>query len=481
MADPLAETSQLLRTVPYPPSTGTSRAGALEHQKTEEAEPKNSLTSPIDIIPPEVICYILNFTLALPVATASSPTIPVLGVHSPPEPWVLSGAWVLGQVCREWRALAIAFPVLWTSMVVADNIRPRERHLLDIQLERSGNAPLDLLIRTRFGRNFGRKTPFDGFMPKLVGYCGRWRSLHLQFDGPCPLHWAFDRLGPLPLLRELILSGATDVATLDAFKDAPNLRKVALSNPGQTSIHDTPLPWAQLATYKATYPDGSKHFRNLSMACNLVECDLDFGTQTTDQLVRHMGTLTLPQLRRLVITKDLFLDCLVAPALNELQVHGTIDRVLPFLRRSACILARLTLFRCNAGTDTEILQILRNTPSLNHLALDFRGPSSSTSGLISAFMMSPGGADGASVCPNLTSLFWGDRNDTMDRSAFVDMVESRWRTSDPTHRGLHFVRVYLGRLRMRSRRLQMFAEEGLDVIAINSRKGNRAMELWREY
>ncbi|KAJ7508916.1 hypothetical protein B0H11DRAFT_1791764, partial [Mycena galericulata] len=473
MADPLAEISQLLRALQaLPKSMGTSHSGALEHHcKKEEA------TSPIDIIPPEVLCYI--FTLALPVATASSTAIPVLRRHSF-EPLILSGPWAIGQVCREWRALALDFPRLWTSMVVPSIILPHERHLLDIQLERSGNAPLDLLITFKFVQST-RETPLDGFMQKLVGCCGRWRSLRLEFDRARPLHRAFDALGPLPLLRELILGGYTYLARFNFSTDAPNLRKVALGIPGQAPVQnrDIRLPWAQLSIYKATFLHGSTHFRNLSMTRNLIECDLDFGTQPTDALVQHTGNLTLPQLRRLVITRDLFLDCLVAPALSDLQVHGAIDHVLSFLRTSGCTLTRLTLFKCNARTDPEILQILHNTPSLTHLALDFPGPSSSTNGLIYALTIRPGGADGAGVCHTLTSLSWGDRNDTMDRSAFVDMLESRWRVSgfDPR---LRFVRVYLGRLRMRSRLLPVLAEEGLDVLVLNSRKGNPAMELWRE-
>ncbi|KAJ7473034.1 hypothetical protein B0H11DRAFT_2195674 [Mycena galericulata] len=478
MAHPLAETSQLLRALPLPKSTGTSHSGALEHRKTEEA------TSPIDIAPPEVLCYI--FTFVLPVATASSDPIPVLrghSRHSPLESWILGGPWAIGQVCREWRALALNFPQLWTSMVVPSVILPRERHLLDIQLERTVNAPLDLLITFESVQN-RTKTPVEGFMQKLVGCCGRWRSLQLHFDIATPLHQAFDVLGPLPLLRELFLGGFSHLVKLDFSKDAPNLRKVVLGYPGETfyQIRDIPLPWARLSIYKATYPDGSTHFRNLSMTRNLVECDLDFDTQTTDALIQHPGTLTLPQLRRLVITRDIFLDCLVAPALHDLQVHGAIDHVLSFLRTSACTLTRLTLFKCNARTDPEILQILHNTPSLTHLALDFPGPSSSTNGLISALTIRPGGADGPGVCPGLTSLSWGDRNDTMDWSAFVDMLESRWRVSgsEPAHRGLRSVRVYLRRLEMRSQLLPVLVEEGLDVLVLSSRTGH-PMEVWREY
>ncbi|KAJ7115131.1 hypothetical protein C8R43DRAFT_1242457 [Mycena crocata] len=72
------------------------------------------------------------------------------------------------------------------------------------------------------------------------------------------------------------------------------------------------------------------------------------------------------------------------------------------------------------------------------LAVDFLGPAFETNALISALAV----PSNERICLNLTSLMWGDRNDTIDRTAFADMVESRWRIPvDSIYRRLRFKAV----------------------------------------
>ncbi|KAJ7113585.1 hypothetical protein C8R44DRAFT_930281 [Mycena epipterygia] len=294
----------------------------------------------------------------------------------------------------------------------------------------------------------------------------------------------------MPLLRELVFRGRGPryLSSYDFFKHAQRLSRVVLSGPGEPSIRNISLPWAQTATYKATYP-APIHFAHLSAAANvIVECDLGFGfPPSADAFVRLQGAmLSLPQLRRLVVTNGLFLDCLIAPALHELHVHGAVDCILPFLQRSACVLTRLILFQCDANP-VDVIRLLRNVPALTTLCLDFLGPAAATGALLSALTIRPGGSDsGVALCPGLTALEWGDQNETMDRAAFVDMVESRWHVSAGSQcrcSRIRFVGVYPGSLRMNraGRRMHGFVEEGLDAVILNARKGWHAMERWREY
>ncbi|KAJ7779368.1 hypothetical protein DFH07DRAFT_794796 [Mycena maculata] len=439
--------------------------------------------SPINRIPPEVLGYI--FTLTLQVITMTSTAVPFLGSRVYNKPWVLGSPWALGQVCGTWRTLAVSSPTLWTSIVVSTAMWPRELPLVQIQLERSGAAPLDLLIRFTSGQRF-ENSPIDFFMPKITRECGRWRSVHFDFDNSPGR--SLDSLGALPLLRQVVFTGRSrhyfkNYDFFKVFAKAPRLCAITLSNPGQLSLRDIPLPWSQITTYKATYTDGLTHCKNLSVAANLVECDIDFDPGVAEQdRICHSGIVTLPCLRRLVITRNQFLDCLVAPSLQELHVHGKIERVLLFLHTSAFVLTRLTLFKCDAA-DTQVIHLLQNTPSLCALALDFLGPSIATNSLISALTLPVEALEGEILCPKLVSLSWGDRNDTMDRVAFVDMVESRWRVSRVNGRQLRFVGVYLGRRRLKASGMRMreFVEQGMDVLVLNARKGRPAMDRWREY
>ncbi|KAJ7453208.1 hypothetical protein FB451DRAFT_1282014 [Mycena latifolia] len=454
---------------------------ALQHSFSSEEFTKDfGLSRPIALLPPEILCHI--FLTALPVPTATPPARPEIGPWR--GVWNLFSPWILSHVCQEWRALALSLPTLWTSIVLSTAMLAQEIPVLNIQLARSGNAALDVLIRFTSGYRPSRD-PFDLFLLTLIGHCARWRTIQLHFDTGCPAHPAFNELGPIPCLQRLCFSGRgiSSLKKYDFFKDAPHLSSVVLSNAGDFSIRDILLPWAQIASYKATYTDGSNHFRNMCASANtLVECDIDFGPDPSAEHIWHGDTLALPRLRRLVTTQDLFLECLVAPALRDLHVCGTTDHILRFLRNSACALTRLTLFMCYAAT-SDIILILQNTPSVSELRIDFIGPPSAPNQLISALTVHP---QLEPLCPNLTSLSWGDRNDYMVRAAFVDMVESRWLIASASAlrcRKLRFVAVHLGRLRMKGqgRRLRSFADEGMEVVMLTARKGTQAMETWREY
>jgi hypothetical protein len=316
------------------------------------------------------------------------------------------------------------------------------------------------------------------FLPALVRHCARWRTLKLEFDATWSPHPAFADLVSMPLLEALVFSGrgVQRIKGYNFFKDAPHLRRVVLGSPGKPSVPEIQLPWGQLTTYKATY-SASTHLRNLSNAAHtLVECDLGLASHVVeDDALGFRGTMTLPRLRRLVInrTASAFLNCLATPALHDLHICDSIHYALPFLHRSACALSRLTLFMCTPTP--AVVLLLQATPTLTTLDIDFLGE---TNSLISALAGTP---DVPPLCPGLTSLSWGDRRDTIDRAAFVDMIESRWRSA--SKRRLRFVGVYPGRMRMKAqrRRLLAFADEGLEVEILNGRKGERVMAGWREY
>ncbi|KAJ7131794.1 hypothetical protein C8R43DRAFT_895562 [Mycena crocata] len=412
--------------------------------------------------------------------TVYSPSVPVNGRAYWRKSWDLTGPWLFGKVCQHWRTLALSFPGLWSSILPSTTMSPRESFLLNLQLDRSGQAPLDILLRFSSGGN--RRDIFDRFLRRVVGESHRWRTVQFELDAAWRPHPALiAKELAMPLLKELVFSGrgVPHIKNYDFFRAAPSLRRIVFGNPWYISMHHIQFPWAQLTTYKATYPDALTHIQILSQAVNLVECDIGFPQSCTEDQIRLSSTVTLSHLRRLVVTMNVFLDCLVTPALTDLYVHGTIGRVSPFLHRSTCVLTRLTLFMCDA-TDTDILSILRNAPAITTLAIHFAGKSTASDALISALTV----PSTDRLCPNLISLSWGDRNDGINRVAFADMVESRWRVPrNGVYRQLRFVGIYLQRLGMKAngRRLEAFAEEGMDVVLLNAHKGTPVMERWRDY
>ncbi|KAJ7459608.1 hypothetical protein B0H11DRAFT_2316515 [Mycena galericulata] len=476
----------------------------------------------VSLLPTELLCEI--FLLALP----SAPSIPA-GTRSDYVTHlrlIRRAPYGIADVCARWRAIALSTPGLWTAIGLhPKNFGRRELQRLSARLERSGNQPLDVTIAFGWTSN-----TFDEAVRVLSLHCGRWRTIHLafkdRFTAPRRGYWRFGRvvdlhsaflsLGPLPLLEELLLTGMTEsvpsyqpLPRVDIFQHAPKLRSVVLGS--HTSAYHIGLPWAQLTTYKATHSHMLTHLENVSAtASNLVECDIDFGPGQSPRFIfTNHEVVALPRLCRLVVTHGSVLRYLRAPALRELHVHGMSAYTLDFLQRSACPLSQLTLFQCHAY-GRQLLEILRHTPNLHSLELDLLGPppplqpsrfvpiaamnariddnpKTVAQTLIAALTVCP---CFACLCPSLTSLSWGDRNDIIDRAAFVDMVASRWRvrasngsSSRTSPSRLRFVGVYLGRLCMkpRGRSFKIFEEEGMKVVLLNGRKGRRVVEGWREH
>ncbi|KAJ6557516.1 hypothetical protein B0H19DRAFT_1148025 [Mycena capillaripes] len=432
--------------------------------------------SPIAILSPEVLCYI--FTLGIQGQTVYSPAVPVIGRKSwRSRSWILAGPWIFAQVCSDWRALAISSPTLWTSIIHSTALSLRELPLLQTQLARSGSAPLDLLIRFTSGERSYRKEQFDVFLTALIAQSARWRVLHLDFEGAwLPQAFAGLGRGKLPLLERLVLSGR-NVCYLrnhhDFFKaHAPVLRHAVLGDLGVPSLPNTPLPWAQLVTYKATY-HAATHLRNLAAADNLVECHIGFlDGGLSEYLLRD---ITLPHLHRLSLSHPPFLDRLTAPALQTLYVEGVLEPILPFLRRSGCTesLTALTLAQCSAPPH-EIIALLCHTRALTALALDLRAPSAELVAALAA-------AGPERLCPALRALAWADPDDVLDRAAFADMVVSRCSSGSAGARALHSVAVYSGRRRMKTAGWRLRAVPGLEVLFLNAKKGAPAVRRWRAY
>ncbi|KAJ7908578.1 hypothetical protein B0H13DRAFT_2661945 [Mycena leptocephala] len=362
-------------------------------------------------------------------------------------------------------SLAVSLPSLWRSITVFATVSPRELRLLNIQLSRTESAPLHLRIRfTSTGHSPSEFDLFEGFLARLVSQSARWRVLHLEFDGgwlPLPSFATLSGL-TLPLLEELAFNGpgVSSIERYGFLTDAPPLRRVVLGARSRAAIQKIALPWTQLASYKAFYPDAPTHFRNLAGAANLVECDFDFPSLASDEFtITQLDILTLPRLRRLAVSCPVLLDRLVAPEVQSLYIVGPVKRAFPFLDRSGCTskLIELTLTRC-AAPASEIISLLQHTRGLTALMLDVH----------------------ERLCPTLGSLAWADFTDALDRGAFADMVVSRC-TDSTGMRPLHSVVPLAGRRRLKTGASRMRALPGLEVVIMNPNKGVPALARWRDY
>ncbi|KAJ7606942.1 hypothetical protein DFH06DRAFT_1149684 [Mycena polygramma] len=409
------------------------------------------LLPPLSTIPPEILLLVSK--------SATPPIIPAIGRGpSYSRSGVLGGPWIFGQVCSYWRKLAESTPTLWTSITLSNSLMRAHLRLVETQLARTGNAPLDLLIRFT-GRYSYPHTPFNDFLPKIIAQSTRWRTLTLELHGGVFPQAAFAPLrrpGALPRLEEIVFRGGqfeTEEETIlecDFFKDAPALRR------------NVSLPWGQLTTFKGSFYDGQAYLGKILSSVILQ----DFTSPLAKPKSSHSRTSAV------AVTDDGMLRLLAAPALRSLYTHHSASGLLTSLQSSGCAatLAELTLFSCIIPAE-EVIAILKQLPSLTTLSLDISARSSPA--LIVAALMAA-----EELCPKLRSLSWADREDALDRSAFANMVVSRCSKSSGVH-ALHHVAVYSGRWRMKGAGWRMRGIPGLDVVTMNRKKATPALLGWR--
>ncbi|KAJ7471457.1 hypothetical protein B0H11DRAFT_1369585, partial [Mycena galericulata] len=140
--------------------------------------------------------------------------------HVPLDP-LRNGHWVISQVCRRWRVVALAFPAMWRHFVLPSSNMFPHRYLvriLSIQLERARRAPLSIHFRehldvmhaffavsTEWERIvFSNPTDFSGFL-KHGGIYSALRRLEVRSWHPILADAETDMVESLPALRDLVL------------------------------------------------------------------------------------------------------------------------------------------------------------------------------------------------------------------------------------------------------------------------------------
>ncbi|KAF7294332.1 F-box domain-containing protein [Mycena chlorophos] len=412
--------------------------------------------------------------------------------------------WSLLRVCRLWENVALSSPELWSTIVVsAEHTSPPEQYYLALQLQRSENAPLDIILRMA-APYIRVSTDVDGGPSKMLtlvaNVSARWRSFRIsrytRWPFIPPISLAFDGIRALPLLERVVVSEnpnadrSNDI--LDGagflFRDSPRLHCVVLNGLGAYAVRfQAGVPWRQIRTYKAKYALWDEHVSNLvPMARTLVDADLSLPSGRAGLLWNDRPPLELPSLKRLVVSHGVVLDLISAPALAELHVCGAVEHQLPdFLARSACKIRRFTIYQCPTSARV-LLDILGGmSGTLEHLALELRGEDHDTASVhnvLQGLTLARGGAVDAErqLCPHLASICWSTAKGVDDHDILLEMVYSRWRLAIPA-RKLRVVDVHLNSRLMRSRDWYELREEGLEVRLVPMTKVARAIREWREY
>ncbi|KAJ7763010.1 hypothetical protein B0H16DRAFT_1883890 [Mycena metata] len=361
--------------------------------------------------------------------------IPSLPLQHNPPPATVQSPWLVSQVCKLWREIALNSQLLWSFPIVFPTTQSPTQ--LKLHLERAGNTGLHpFLTGSPRGRYFPR------LLASVMEYSPQWVTLILSFDWT-PLQ---DRLaalkGHVGQLKELQIDGIwgeeSHVALgegqrLTAFAVTPKLRTVKVRNVCEPAV-SLLLPWHQLTEYRALGTT-HEHLSVLKLCPNLVTLDLSFPTMAT--IVKDSPIqAVLPHLVHLHIGDAEFLRVLCLPVLEEIIIQRTDpagNALLPLLdliRRDRPPLHDISLVHSVLVTPT-LISILRESPTITALRIHVRREDTAVvDDLLGRLTLKPdlNHTSMAAPClaPNLTELEFSGRG-TFDQARFVSMLESRWR------------------------------------------------------
>ncbi|CAK5267286.1 unnamed protein product [Mycena citricolor] len=348
--------------------------------------------------------------------------------------------WTVSQVSRQWRAIALAQPLLWNEVVIDSQQSWRFRRApilrLELQLSRAASVPLQVVLRGQqvpmssyYG--FSRFELFSRMVETVMAQSNRWGSIVVDTDLFNPRGSLLARIrGNVDNLRTLTwildCGRVTGGPPIDAFEIAPKLEEV--------HIHDT-TGWSRnsdgcreglrlnapgLTVYSAR-TSWEHHLTALkSSSTNLVECFL----AVPGPIVEQAEIIDAPNLRRVATTDAGLLNHFRAPALEAIYCISRDNQLSQFLQTHPGLPLKTAVLLFPASV-ADITATLHAAPELQHFGVCVRPELLDT--LHRLLTLGPG----RRLAPGIEQLFIGQRDRTESRCWDEDlcrkMVESRWR------------------------------------------------------
>ncbi|KAJ7718230.1 hypothetical protein B0H16DRAFT_1797630 [Mycena metata] len=271
---------------------------------------------------------------------------PLENLHPP-----CNAPWLVSQVCRRWRAVALASPRLWRHFVFPTGKAARPLFVANnfpAQVERVRGGPVSIRVEGK---------PPREILTSLLQISSQWENISLDissFLSPQLSDHVFSALTTLCLFHQG--SGpTTDVSRTDVL---PALEQLVLSlyNHGLPRGLRSLIPWSQLRDCHLSDLDSLDFLwiaARLPQDANLVVdagYDKDESLPSTSPPTSLIRSLTLNQCYRSFLAD--VLDVLSVPALDTFFLRGSRGafikdgvglgaRVARFLDRSACTLTHL--------------------------------------------------------------------------------------------------------------------------------------------
>ncbi|KAJ7672435.1 hypothetical protein DFH06DRAFT_92943, partial [Mycena polygramma] len=321
----------------------------LEHEEALVQQRLDAYIYPVLTLPPEIVSEIFVHLL---------PAYPRLPLAKD-----LLALAQLGENCRTWREVSLSTPSLWRAMSVSvpdthtmraigmlgrlPKVIGGEIRALKTCLKRSGALGLSIALDIRL-INQEQLVPL---IETVSAHSSRWEHLKI-FSSPNHIS---SIQGPFSSLRSLKICSSYDeydnfvdrVRKLTVCGSAPVLRRVMLAQ--YSKKHHLSLPWSQLVVLIVDTIRAEDSAHVLTLAHNLVYCRLTISGQFIPSSVAIFPRLETLVLRALVPGQRVnpahgFLGSLTLPALRRLQISKTlllpdpISTLRALISRSDCTL-----------------------------------------------------------------------------------------------------------------------------------------------
>ncbi|KAJ7479766.1 hypothetical protein FB451DRAFT_1086331, partial [Mycena latifolia] len=265
---------------------------------------------------------------------------------------------LLTQICRQWRAIALATPNLWRSIIICRKQGDiHSETLLHMWLQRSASLPISLHFRSLDGAQM------QSLIDASLLHCPRWEEIQVS---SCANLAGSQK--SFPILRKVkFQSHNLEAPPTITILDAPILREAAITlNTSDTPFHgfDVQLPWGQLTSLTLQTFEFVAECLPILSQCSELRTLIHHTIYPADDdtATFRQPHVELSSLQSLHVGRYPIVTHLTLPGLRQLTWLGTLAPAIePFralVSRSHCQLQQLTivLYSFHNKTQTEELQ-----------------------------------------------------------------------------------------------------------------------------
>ncbi|KAL1760161.1 hypothetical protein FB107DRAFT_203466 [Schizophyllum commune] len=293
---------------------------------------------------------------------------------------------ILTQICRSWRFAAVGTVWLWNDVVVNTKDNDSAYNLLLLQLERSKQCPLDVLLCHDEDEELQLGSKHSVRSWELVlQHSQRWRALGIENLDGNDFATMTRQPVPVPFLESLVASCDSfhpSPILLDALADAPRLHTVSLAIADLRGPLRLPTSWRlRSLSLDLERVVSRAHCVPMlrEMADTLEHLKIEITSRVETQEMEAEEIIRMPKLKKLTYTSygRLLTEHIAAPKLASLKIKDSCGYLPPASspvgdgpRTGLCSRRLTNLVLEDVRWDTTpFLDALNHAPNLQYLEI----------------------------------------------------------------------------------------------------------------